>query len=85
VILAGVAFATGDHGAAAAELRSAIGRFESTGMALHAAVARRRLGAVVGGDEGRALTAEAEAWMTRAGITNADGLVRMLAPGFAAG
>jgi len=82
VILAAVAYAAGDHDAAVSELRAAIGRFESTGMALHAAAARRRLGAVVGGDEGRALEATAETWMARAGVENVDGLVRMLAPGF---
>jgi hypothetical protein len=85
VILAAVAFATGDQDTAVAELRRAIGRFDSTGMALHAAAARRRLGAVLQGDEGQALITEAEAGMARAGVANVDGVVRMLAPGFAPG
>ena len=52
-------------------------------MALHAAAARRRLGAVVSGDEGKGLVATADAWMAGAGVSNIEGMVRMLAPGFA--
>src|SRR5262249_20245776 len=44
VIHAAVAFAQSKDDQAAAELRSAIAGFESAGMALHAAAARRRLG-----------------------------------------
>ncbi|HEU4734405.1 MAG TPA: protein kinase, partial [Kofleriaceae bacterium] len=62
LILAAVAFAAGRHEDAAGELRRAIGGFEAAGMALHAAAARRRLGAVTGGEEGRALIALADAW-----------------------
>jgi eukaryotic-like serine/threonine-protein kinase len=82
LITAAVAFAAGDHDRAAAELRGAIERFESAGMALHTAIARRRLGAMLGGDEGQRLVAGADAWMTGAGVANIDGLARMLAPGF---
>jgi hypothetical protein len=83
LINAAVGFALGNHDRAVAELRGAITAFESTGMALHAAAARRRLGGVVGGDEGHGLVAQADAWMSNAGVSNVEGIVRMLAPGFA--
>jgi hypothetical protein len=51
-------------------------------MALHAAAARRRLGVLLGGDTGLALLSEANAWMFGAGVSNVDGITRMLAPGF---
>jgi eukaryotic-like serine/threonine-protein kinase len=83
LITAAVAYAGGDHARAVAELRHAIERFEASGMALHAAASRLRLGPILGGDEGGALGADAAAWMAEAGVGDVDGLVRMLAPGFA--
>jgi hypothetical protein len=50
-------------------------------MALHAAVARRRRGELVGGTEGAALVEAANAWMHAQGIVRPDGIVGMLAPG----
>jgi tetratricopeptide (TPR) repeat protein len=82
LVTAAVAAARGDDATAVAELREAIGRFEASGMALHAAVARRRLGALLGGDDGRALLAAADAWFAAAGVVDVDAMVRMLAPGF---
>jgi eukaryotic-like serine/threonine-protein kinase len=82
LIIAAVAFATGDHDRSAAELRQAIERFDATGMALHAATARRRLGAILGGDEGQRLRADADTSLTRAGVAHIEPLARMLAPGF---
>src|SRR5262249_59123844 len=82
-INAAVAFALGNDHQASTELRTAIACFESTGMALHAAAARRRLGGLLGGDEGEGLVKQADAWIARAGIANIDGMIRMLAPGFA--
>jgi tetratricopeptide (TPR) repeat protein len=82
VIRAAVAFADARDEAAIGDLGRAIQHFESTGMALHAAAARRRLGEVLGGSAGQGELANADAWMTRAGILDQDGIVRMLAPGF---
>jgi tetratricopeptide (TPR) repeat protein len=82
LIQAAVAFALGKRERAVAELQAAIDGFESTGMALHAAAARRRLGVLLGGDTGLALLSEANAWMFGAGVSNVDGITRMLAPGF---
>ncbi|MBC7977276.1 MAG: hypothetical protein H7138_20050, partial [Myxococcales bacterium] len=45
-------------------------------------VARHRLGALLGGDEGTALVTGASTWMTQAGVTNPTGMLQMLAPGF---
>jgi len=67
---------------AVSELRRASAGFTSAGMALHAAAARRRLGALLGGDEGGQLVRGAERWMTAAGVTNVHGMMEMLAPGF---
>ncbi|HVV88114.1 MAG TPA: hypothetical protein VHE35_33970, partial [Kofleriaceae bacterium] len=82
LIRAAVAHARGRDDEAAAALGQAIERLESTGMELHAAVARRRLADLTGGDEGRRLAARAAAWFTAAGVGDPDAFVRMLAPGF---
>jgi eukaryotic-like serine/threonine-protein kinase len=55
--------------------------FEAQGMALHAAVARHREGALRGGDEGARLVAEADTWMRAQGIKNPPRVVATLAPG----
>ena len=51
-------------------------------MRLHAAAARRRLGGLIGGEAGRALVAEADAWMAGQ-VRNPPRTTAMLAPGFA--
>ena len=53
----------------------------SAEMALHLAAARRRRGELVGGDEGRGLVEESNAWMTGQGIRNPDRMSLLLAPG----
>ena len=82
LISAAVANAARNTSDAIADLRQAIACFEATGMALHGAVARYRLGELLGGDDGAHLVADASVWMTTAGVTNLDGIVRMFAPGF---
>jgi eukaryotic-like serine/threonine-protein kinase len=57
--------------------------FEAADMGLHAAVARRRLGQLIGGDEGAALVRAAELWMMDQRIVNVEGMTQLLAPGFA--
>jgi hypothetical protein len=79
---AGVAHLRDDDAAARAHLTEAMAVFASADMALHAEVARRRLGQVLGGDEGAALVAAAEAWMRAHDIAHVDRMTRLLAPGF---
>lgn len=82
LIRAGVAAARGDEAAAARELRAALGGFDACHMKLFAAVTRRRLGEVVGGDEGRTLVQDANAWMAAHGVVNPSRTTAALAPGF---
>jgi hypothetical protein len=64
-------------------LRAAIASSEVAEMAAHNAAARLRLGAVVGGSEGRGLTEAAEAWMRDQGVVDPAAFCNMLSPGFA--
>jgi eukaryotic-like serine/threonine-protein kinase len=64
-------------------LRKSIALFESIDMGLNAAATRRRLGQLVGGEEGRKLVAESETWMTGQGIRNPARMAAAYAPGFA--
>ena len=52
-------------------------------MGITAAAARRHLGNLVGGDEGRALIARADAWLIGQGITNPARMAAGITPGFA--
>ena len=52
-------------------------------MGVYAAAARRHLGNLVGGDEGRDLIARADAWMIGQGITNPARMAAGITPGFA--
>lgn len=54
--------------------------FGECDMRLHAAVARRRRGELMAGDEGVRLVADSEAWMHEQGIRNPMGMSEMLAP-----
>ena len=54
-------------------------------MPLYAAVARRRLGALLGGDAGRDLVAQADSWMAGQGIVNPSRMTALFAPGFPVG
>ena len=74
----------GDEARCRRLLAEALARSEAAHMGLFAAAARRRLGGLLGGDEGRALVAEADAWMASQGIRNPARMAAMLAPGFSA-
>jgi hypothetical protein len=79
---AGVLGVRGDTTAAAARLADAAALLDGVNMRLFAASARHRRGAIVGGDEGRALIAEAEMWMRAHGIAAPVRMARSCAPGF---
>jgi hypothetical protein len=72
----------GRDASARAHVEKAVRQFDEAQMRLYAAVARRRLGQLRGGDGGRALLAEADAWMNAQGVRDASKLSRVIAPGF---
>jgi tetratricopeptide (TPR) repeat protein len=82
LIRAGVASVRGDTGGAARLLSEAIGHFDSSDMGLFAASARRQLGQLRGGDEGRELMAQADSWMRTEAVVNPARMADCLAPGF---
>ena len=55
--------------------------FAAGDMQLYAAVARRRLAALVGGDRGRELRRESDAYMTAQDVRNPAAMSRLIAPG----
>ena len=82
LVRAGLANIKNDKSAAAMLLSEAATAFRAQEMELYAAVARRRLGEIVGGDHGRQLLAETTIWMASQRIKNPDAMTRMLVPGF---
>jgi hypothetical protein len=68
--------------AAVERLTGALDAFEAADMRLYAAVTRRRLGTLVGGERGRALRRQAEDWMAAEEIRNPDAMSRLVAPGW---
>lgn len=64
-------------------LRATVAEADDHGMAVVAAVARRRRGELIGGEEGAALVAEADTWMTGEAIVNPERMTEVFAPGFA--
>jgi serine/threonine protein kinase len=79
---AGAAMVRGDFADARRQLIAAVDAFENISMGLYAAAARRHLGKLVGGDEGHALIAHADAWMIDQGISNPAQMAASIAPGF---
>jgi serine/threonine protein kinase/tetratricopeptide (TPR) repeat protein len=82
LVRAAVAHRRGEAVKEIALLNEAIQSSDKADMRLHAAAARRCLGQVTGGEQGRRLIAEADAWMTAQKIKNPDAMARMLATGF---
>jgi hypothetical protein len=80
-VRAGVAIQWGNASRAMALYGDAERGFAQADMALHAAVARRRRGEILAGEEGRALVAETEAWMAGQSIKSPERVAAMLAPG----
>jgi tetratricopeptide (TPR) repeat protein len=72
---------TGDTSKAIGLFSQAEDRLMQCGMTLHAAVARRRLGRLVGGMAGSRLIGESDAWMLANGVCQPDRLAEIFAPG----
>jgi hypothetical protein len=81
---AGLAASLGDSDGAVAHLRRAITTLDGDDMVTYAAIARLRLGALLGGDEGAALRATGTAHLTDQKVVAPDRFARMIAPGFPA-
>jgi hypothetical protein len=82
LLQAGVAACRGDLAGAATILGDAAALFDAAGMSLHAAVARRRHGECLSGENGRKLIAQADAAMTGRGVRNPLRMTALYAPGF---
>jgi hypothetical protein len=82
LVRGGIASVKGDESTAVARLRDAIDGFDEAGLELYAASARRKLGQLQGGDEGKALVARSEAWMAGQGIRVPENMVRAFVSGF---
>jgi hypothetical protein len=74
-----LACARGDVQAAVRALRAMVERPKSGPLFGHAA--RRRLGVLLGGQEGARLVNDADAFLTRGGVSDPERYVRMLLPG----
>lgn len=81
LLRAGTAAAHGDTAGAIAELAAAERALTNADMNLHAAVARRRRGELLGAGAGAALVEDADAWMRSREIRNPLRMAALLAPG----
>ena len=82
LLSAGVASGEGRPDLAADRLAAAADEFDLADMNLYAAVARRRLGQILGGDRGQDLVRQADLFMTAHSVRNPARMTRMFAPGF---
>jgi len=64
-----------------AQLRQAVQTAAENQMAFQLAAARRKLGQVLGGEEGAALLTESDAWMTKEGVVDPERMCEVVAPG----
>jgi hypothetical protein len=81
LVQAGASATRGRRERAVTEVAEAAARLAAIDMALFAAAARRAHGELLGGEAGRALVAEADAWMAAQSIRRPDRMARMLVPG----
>ena len=82
LLSASILAARGRAAEARLPLELAIANFDAADMTLHAEVARRRLGELVGGETGRALITRADALMGRQGIKRPERWTAIHTPGF---
>src|SRR5439155_14949880 len=77
LLRAGCAAAVGDNRDALGLLRSAVDQLDAADLRLFAAAARRRLGHLLGGDEGRTLAAAGDTVMTSEEIKDPGRMTNM--------
>jgi hypothetical protein len=77
-----VARLEGDDARTVELLRAALAGFQVADMGLYAAVTRRRLGSLLGGDEGAALTRAGDETMRAQAVVDVEAMTRMLVPGW---
>ena len=75
-----VAQALGEPQRAAVSFDQAARDYAACDMALHVAVARLRMGKLVGGDEGRVAVTQSREWMTEQGIIEPEAFAAVIAP-----
>jgi serine/threonine protein kinase len=79
-IRAGVAASRDDRSRASTLFTEAVKQLEAVDMNLYAAASRRRLGEILGGDEGQAQMEQADSWMNQQGIRNPARMADVFAP-----
>jgi hypothetical protein len=77
-----VAYQSGDESEADRQLTAAVSALTRVDMQLYAALTRRRLATLAGGDRRRALQRESDDDMAAQGIRNPAAITRLLVPGF---
>ena len=82
LIRAAVAHQGGDRSKAIALLKQAVETFDLADIDLYEAVARHRLGQLMGDERGQWNIDEAEGWMRSRQVQNPAAMTRMMAPGF---
>jgi hypothetical protein len=81
IVSACLANQTGDPAGARRHLGAAVERAEGAHMALHASASRRRLGELIGGDEGSVLVRRADDEMRARGVCAPSRFAAMMVPG----
>lgn len=81
LVRAGLDTLLGEEQSALDHLVAAAAGFDNHQMGLYAAVARRRRGMLLGGDQGRRFIEEADRWMEGQGVKNPERMTDTLAPG----
>lgn len=85
MLRAGIAVTRENRRAALDHLHGAMDNFRECRSAFYLAMARRKRGELLSGDEGRAQIAAADAWMAGEGIVNPGRLAAAFVPGFPSG